>query len=460
MIIRYASGLLFLALLSLGARPAQAQPFILRASVLSAGGQQSTGGNLVLRSTIGQAGAGRAATGTLLLDGGFWPQATRAAGPLALPVAADDVATTDEDTPVEIDVLANDTDPGGGALSIFDFGAPDHGEAYLSGEGLFTYEPEADFFGEDGFVYYVQNAQGGRSEGTVRITVHPVNDAPVITSTPPASAGLGVEYRYTVEAADAEGDALTLSAPVLPGWLALTDHTDGTATLAGTPTAADAGEHPVTLAVSDGAAANEQVFSITVAALAAPVLVAPEDEAVVDPSSGVVVAWRAVPGAATYLLEVATAEDFSTTVLRAGNLTDTTGTLQSLQVDTRYFWRVQAVDAAGVPSVFSAPFQFTTAVAVGTADEAGVPAHFHLEPNYPNPFNPRTTIPYAVPRRTHVRLAVYDLYGRRVALLVDAVQPAGRHQAVFEAGTLPSGTYFDRVEAEGFTATRALTLLK
>jgi hypothetical protein len=65
---------------------------------------------------------------------------------------------------------------------------------------------------------------------------------------------------------DDNGDALTITAPTLPTWLTLTDHGDGTATLSGTPTNADVGDHPVVLRVADsGGLTATQSFTITVA---------------------------------------------------------------------------------------------------------------------------------------------------------------------------------------------------
>ena len=88
------------------------------------------------------------------------------------------------------------------------------------------------------------------------------------------------------------------------------------------------------------------------------------------------------------------------------------------------------------------------------------PAAFALEQNYPNPFNPETTIRYGLPRAEAVRLAVYDVAGQEVAVLVDQTQPAGRHEVRFGAGPLPSGLYLYRLQAGSETRTRAMLLVK
>ena len=79
---------------------------------------------------------------------------------------------------------------------------------------------------------------------------------------------------------------------------------------------------------------------------------------------------------------------------------------------------------------------------------------------YPNPFNPSTAIDYSLHRKSHVRLMVYDLLGRRVAVLEDAVRPEGRYSARFDASQLPSGAYVLRMETPQAAFTRVLTLLK
>jgi len=100
----------------------------------------------------------------------------------------------------------------------------------------------------------------------------------------------------------------------------------------------------------------------------------------------------------------------------------------------------------------------------GTAFEedpgAEVAASFVLEANYPNPFNPQTTIRFALPEAAHVRLEVFDVLGRRVETLVDEARTAGSYRVVWQAGTAPSGVYFYRLKAGSHVETRAMTLMR
>jgi len=93
------------------------------------------------------------------------------------------------------------------------------------------------------------------------------------------------------------------------------------------------------------------------------------------------------------------------------------------------------------------------------------PARFALETAYPNPFNPETTVPYAMPEAGHVRLTVYNLLGQVVSVLVDAEASAGRHSVRWDGrnsagAAVGSGIYFVRMTAEGFSDVSRLTLLK
>lgn len=89
-----------------------------------------------------------------------------------------------------------------------------------------------------------------------------------------------------------------------------------------------------------------------------------------------------------------------------------------------------------------------------------LPDRLALSPNYPNPFNPATRIQYQLPRAADVTLAVYDVLGRRVAVLVDGLQTAGTHYVTFDAAGLPSGTYLYELRAGDERQIRSMLLLR
>jgi hypothetical protein len=93
---------------------------------------------------------------------------------------------------------------------------------------------------------------------------------------------------------------------------------------------------------------------------------------------------------------------------------------------------------------------------------SNMPHGISLAQNYPNPFNPTTSIGFRVSGlgSRWVRLAVYDLLGREVAVLVDEEKPPGNHEVQFDASKLSSGVYFYRMQAGIFAETRRMMLVK
>jgi len=93
-------------------------------------------------------------------------------------------------------------------------------------------------------------------------------------------------------------------------------------------------------------------------------------------------------------------------------------------------------------------------------DRGGFPREYALQQNYPNPFNPTTTIGYQLPSRSRVTLKVFDILGREVATLTDAIEEPGYKEVRFDAVGLASGVYFYRLQAGDFVQTRKLLLLR
>lgn len=89
-----------------------------------------------------------------------------------------------------------------------------------------------------------------------------------------------------------------------------------------------------------------------------------------------------------------------------------------------------------------------------------VPERFALYPNYPNPFNPTTTIRFDVRTPTRVVLTVYDVQGRKVATLVDGAYAPGRFSVTVDAGGWASGVYFYLAEMDGYREARKMVLVK
>lgn len=89
-----------------------------------------------------------------------------------------------------------------------------------------------------------------------------------------------------------------------------------------------------------------------------------------------------------------------------------------------------------------------------------IPEAITLHQNYPNPFNPETTVRFELPAHGQVRLEVFDILGRRVAVLVDSELSPGNHQIRFDASGLSSGIYLYRLNAGGSILTRKMTLIK
>lgn len=103
----------------------------------------------------------------------------------------------------------------------------------------------------------------------------------------------------------------------------------------------------------------------------------------------------------------------------------------------------------------------------GTSDYSGTvevnmtaPQSFSLSQNFPNPFNPSTTIKYSVPFASKVSVKIFDMLGKEVASLVNDTKQAGNYEVIFNATSLSSGIYFYKMQAGSFSDTKKLTLIK
>lgn len=254
---------------------------------------------------------------------------------------------------------------------------------------------------------------------------------------------------------DPDGDALTFSATS-------SDESVATATISGsmlTVTPLARGEATITVTAADsygGAAAVE--FEVAVAANAAPTINAALPDTSLTAGAGTITqdlnAVFSDPDGDPLTFAAASSDD----AVAEATVTGSTLTVTPVSVGDATI-TVTADDGFG--GTTEATFDVTVLTGVSTDPvQAGLPTVFALLPNYPNPFNPSTAIRYALPHASHVRLAVHDVLGREVAMLIDAMQTAGRHEVVWQAVRMPSGVYLCRLEADGFAQTRQMLLIK
>ena len=133
-------------------------------------------------------------------------------------------------------------------------------------------------------------------------------------------------------------------------------------------------------------------------------------------------------------------------------------TVTGLTNGSTYTFELRAVNINGGGR--SASVIVTLPLGPTSTESDELPTEVALLGNYPNPFNPETTIGYALPHGGKVRLVVYDLLGHEVAVLVDGSQPAGRYAVRFRGDHLPSGPYAYRLQAGDDVVVRTMILVK
>ena len=195
-----------------------------------------------------------------------------------------------------------------------------------------------------------------------------------------------------------------------------------------------------------------------------PVLVSPIENSFAPRNA--TLNWRSSAFATSYTVQVSTDSIFSS-IVADSSVTDTLFQLNPLTADTRYYWRVEAVNKSSA-SGYSDTASFTTGdQIVSVAESTEIPQEFSLSQNYPNPFNPSTMISYQLPMNSpqdgvhKVTLKVFDILGQEVKTLVDEYQNAGFHSILFTLNSsLSSGTYIYQLRAGNFISTKKMIVIK
>ncbi|MEW6510431.1 MAG: YCF48-related protein [Bacteroidota bacterium] len=131
----------------------------------------------------------------------------------------------------------------------------------------------------------------------------------------------------------------------------------------------------------------------------------------------------------------------------------------ALSFGTTYWYRVCAFNSTG-SSALCRDASATAGNVIAVEETEALPRQFCLRENYPDPFNPSTTIKYDIPWRCYVSLKVYDILGREVMTLVEEFEEAGYKSVVFNAAGLASGVYLYRLMAGDYTKSEKMLLIK
>ncbi|MBI3350153.1 MAG: tandem-95 repeat protein, partial [Burkholderiales bacterium] len=189
------------------------------------------------------------------------------------PVASDDTATTPQGQAIALDVLANDHDADGNALTASIASGPAHGTVTVAADGRLVYTPDVGYVGSDSFTYVANDGQAASAPATVTIAVTaqpPANQAPVaVDDTVTTTQGQPVRFDVRANDSDAEGSVLQVTLLAAPAHGSVVLQPDGT--LVYTPAAGYAGSDSFSYQVSDGALASAPaIVRIRVTPVTAP----------------------------------------------------------------------------------------------------------------------------------------------------------------------------------------------
>ena len=170
--------------------------------------------------------------------------------------------------------------------------------------------------------------------------------------------------------------------------------------------------------------------------------------------------WDTVQSATSYRVRIYGTQGLSVIVL------DTLVTRDSMHVapgklvaNQTYWWRVKAYKTGG-EGPYSDVSTFTTSALGIKQINSSVPLTSSLFQNYPNPFNPLTNIKYQIAKGYDVKLSIYDVLGKEVAVLVNEKQNPGTYEIEFDGSNYPSGIYLYKLTAGEYSATKRMVIVK
>jgi hypothetical protein len=326
----------------------------------------------------------------------------------------------------------------------------------------------------------VEDTSGERSVGIVTITVVGTNDAPVaVADTPSTLEDTTLIFDALSNDTDEDGDTLSITEYTQPlhGSVSIVD-----GQFVYLPNADYSGTDTFAYTISDGAVTVTGSVTITVAAVNdAPVF---EGEAITGPVDVVFLSESAYEvtyseasdvddTALTYVWQLSTSSAFDA-VLLSVEVSQGVASIPAVDLiaalepeglgygdQLTVYQRMKATDDENASGTSAAQeVTFARSLNVSNEGEGSIPTEYFLSDNYPNPFNPSTTIEFGLPQAAHVSIQLFDMSGRMVQVVVDRQLAPGTHRERIDMGTLPSGVYLYRMTVGNQVFTKTLHLIK
>lgn len=190
----------------------------------------------------------------------------------------------------------------------------------------------------------------------------------------------------------------------------------------------------------------------------APIVIYPPDDTVFSENI-VDFIWNSSQYAGFYLFELSYDSSFGQIAFYDSTVNGTFITVDDLENDTTYFWRVKGGNNNGW-GPYSEIRNFAIETGTFVDDNPVQPHIFALSQNYPNPFNAVTKIRFSLSAPADISLDIYNLLGQRVATLLEGIEASGEHFVDWKADDFPSGIYFARLDAGTRSQSIRMVLLK
>ncbi len=415
------------------------------------------------------------------------------------PVAQNGNVTTNEEVAVAVALSASDAD--NDALTYSIVASPTKGTLTGAAPNL-TYTPNANANGSDSFTFRAHDGQAYSNIATISIAINAINDAPV-ASHQNVTTSVNTSVPITLNATDVDNASLSyiIVSPPANGNLSGTPPA-----VTYTPAAGFTGSDSFTFKANDGQYdSNVATVALTISAVNPNINLALQKPATASSHSSnytpanavdgkttthwrsgsvssstvvwlrvdlqssqsigrVVVNWNGSYYAKRYQIQVSSDNVNWNTVYADNSGNGGIDNVSFTAVVARYVRVYMTRNNKSTERIYEFEVYAPTGALARFVDTnttaPNSPAALALYQNYPNPFNPTTTIRFGLSAPRHVVLKVFNTLGQEVALLLDEKLASGTHAVRFEAGTLPSGTYFSVLQVEEERHVRRLVLMK